>query len=49
MGMIYRRKVAEGDTDRDKDRRNGETECWPTCAAHFGRVICSSRMFPSVG
>ena len=38
MGMIYRRKVAAGNTDRCEDKRHGETECCPTCAARFGRL-----------
>jgi hypothetical protein len=49
MGMIYRRKVAEGNADRSEDKRHGETECCPTCAVRFGRVFGSSRVFSSVG
>ena len=38
MGVIYRRRVAEGNADRREDKRHGVTETNPARGARFGRI-----------
>ena len=38
MGMVYRRKLADGTTEDCEDKRHGETPLCPACGARFGRV-----------